>query len=195
MKKIIFLILLFSVTSSAQILKLSEARGLFMSFGVGPRMPVFTFSDRFKIGSGFDVTLSYVDSEIIPVFFYINLGYQHHPGKQEFYAISDYSSISSSVIVLNSGIRLYLPPIIKNFVILMPVVEGGFALSNWSNFYQFKIDTNKPDINENITKAGFQVGAGFSMFLMDVMLTYNYFSDNQYLSLDLRVRIPIFVKY
>ncbi len=195
MKKIILLILLFSVSAQAQLLKLGQAKGLFMSVGVGARIPIFTFSDRFKIGSGLDVTLSYGDNEILPVFFYARLGYQHHPGKQEFYSISDYSSISSSVLLLDGGIRFYFPPIIRNYVILMPVVEGGFALSNWSNLHQFKNSTNKPDINENITKAGFQIGGGFSMFLMDVMLTYNFFPDNQFLSLDLRVRIPIFVQY
>lgn len=194
MKKIAFIILLFSVTSSAQLLKLGQAKGLFMSVGVGPRVPMFTFSDRFKIGSGVDFSLSYGDNEIVPVFFYAKIGVQHHPGKQEFYAISDYSSISSSVITFNAGIRFYFPPIIRNFVILMPVAEGGFALSNWSVFHQFKSGTNKPDVDENIIKGGFQFAGGFSMFLMDVMLTYNYFPDNQYLSFDLRIRIPIFVQ-
>jgi len=194
MKKILIIVLLCSVTSSAQLLKLGQAKGLFLSVGVGPRVPIFTFSDRFKIGSGVDFSMSYTDNEILPVFFYAKIGFQHHPGKQEFYAVSDYSSISSSMITFDAGVRFYFPPIIRNFVILMPVAEGGFALSNSSVFHQFKSGTNKPDVDENITKAGFQFAGGFSMFLMDVMLTYNYFPDNQYLSFDLRIRIPIFVQ-
>jgi len=195
MKKIFLILLFFTISSFAQVLKLGEAKGLFMSVGVGPRVPIFTFSDRFKIGSGVDVALSYGDNEILPIFLYAKLGFQHLPGKQDFYSNSDYSSISTSVILLNAGIRFYFPPIVKNFVILMPVIEGGFSLSNWSTFHQFKIGTGKLDIDENTFKGGFQIAGGFSMFLMDVMATYNYFPHNQFLSLDLRVRIPIFVQY
>jgi len=194
MKKILLLLLLGSVTSSAQLLKLGQARGLFMSVGVGPRVPIFNFSNRFNIGSGVDFSLSYADNETIPLFFYTKIGFQHHPGKQEFYAVSDYSSISSNVLSFNLGVRFYFPPVIKNFVILMPVAEAGFALSYWSVFNQFKNGTNKPDVDENIIRGGLQLAGGFSMFLMDVMLTYNYVPENQYLSFDLRIRIPIFVK-
>ncbi len=179
---------------SAQFLKLGEARGLFMSIGVGPKVPIGTFSDTRNLGIGFDVALSYTDNEYIPVFVYSKLGFQHFPGKQALYKRSDYSSISTNVITIQPGIRLYLPPLVNQDFLLMPVVEGGLSWSYFMTLHQFKVDSGKNGYDQDKNNFGFHIGGGFSMFLMDVMAYYNFILHHQYLSFDLRIRIPIFVK-
>ena len=194
MKKIFVFILFFASLTYAQF-KFGEAKGLFMAVGVGPRFPIGDMSVNQNIGVGTDVALLYTDNEFIPIFLYSTIGYHHFPGREDFYKVSDYSSFSSNVLVLSTGVRYYFKPILESIVLLMPVVDMG---ANWALFeklHQFKIDSGKNNYIEDISKLGFHVGAGFSMFVLDVMTYYNYFSGNQYLSFNLRATIPIFVKF
>lgn len=193
MKKLFLLLILFQIPLAAQGIRFGEAKGLFMSVGVGPKIPIGKFADRYNLGVGFDVTFSYTDNELLPVFFYSSLGFQHFPGRQNFYKKSDYSSISNNVIVYNAGARYYFSPLIENIVLLMPVIEGGFSFSYFETSHQFKLDRGKDDYVEQVGKIGFHIGAGVSMFMLDAVTRYNYLPDKQYISFDLRVRIPIFV--
>ena len=194
MKKILFLLLISFSFSYGQVLKFGEAKGLFMAVGVGPKFPIGDFGDKNNIGVGFDVTFSYTDNEWLPVFLYSSIGFQHYPGRQDLYKTTDYSSFSSNVLIFKPGVRYYFPPLIENVVLLMPIVDVGLEWGFFENYHQFKIDTNKPSYVEQITKFGFHVGGGFSMFLLDVITYYNYLPVNSYISFEIKVNIPIFVK-
>ncbi len=193
-KKIAFILIMISSVLSGQIFKLGEARGLFMSIAVGPKIPIGAFSDNRNLGVGFDAALSYTDNKYMPMFAYARIGYQHYPGKQGLYKRSDYSSFSSNVILIEPGIRFFLPPLFNEDFILLPIIEGGFSWGYFENYHQFKVDTNRDNFVEEVSKFGIHLGGGFSMFLMDVITYYNYFQDYQFISVNLRIRIPIFVK-
>lgn len=193
MNKYLIAVLFMVLTISAQFPQFGEARGLFMSFGIGPRIPIGDFSDNQNIGVGFNLTLSYTDNNYLPVFLYASAEFQHYPGRQDFYKRTDYSSFSSNVLSFSPGIRFYLPPLIENVVLLMPVIEGGVTFALFEKYHQFKIDRNRRNFVEEISKTGLHVGVGVSMFLMDVITSYNYLHNNQYLSFDLKIRIPVFV--
>ncbi|PKL84110.1 MAG: hypothetical protein CVV24_01695 [Ignavibacteriae bacterium HGW-Ignavibacteriae-3] len=194
MKKQILIIFLLSSAVFAQF-KFGEAKGLFMAIGVGPRIPVGNMAENQNIGVGFDVTFSYTDNEYMPFFLYTSIGYGHFPGREDFYKLSEYSSFSSNVLHVAPGIRYYFKPILESVVLLMPIVDVG---ANWALFeklHQFKIDSRKNNYVEEVTKFGFHVGVGFSMFILDAITYYNYYSSNQYLSFNLKANIPIFVKF
>ncbi len=193
MKKLLFAFLLFTQLLFAQF-KIGEAKGLFMAIGVGPRFPINTMANNQNIGVGADITFSYTDNQYIPFFVYTSIGYQHYPGKHTFYKVSDYSSFSSNVLSVTSGVRYYFKPIFEKVIILMPIVEVGANYSLLEKLHQFKLDAKKDNFVEEVSKFGFHVGVGASMFLLDVIGRYNYLPSNQYLSVDMRVNIPIFVK-
>jgi hypothetical protein len=192
--KILLLILLFSSAVAAQF-RFGEAKGLFMSVGVGPRFPIDSFSDTRNFGEGIDVTLSYTDNRLLPVFFYTTIGYQHYPGKLDFYRNSDYSSFACNMLTVSPGIRYYFPPLIENVFLLMPILDAGIHFGYIENLHDFKIDTNKESFIEDFGRWGFHFGAGFSMFFLDVITYYNFLPDYQYISFDLKVNIPIFVSF
>ena len=195
MKKLIIIFILFSSASMAQVIKVGDARGLFMSVGVGPKIPIGDFSTNQTVGSGFDVTFSYTGNRIVPLFLYTKVGYQHYPGKQSFYQTSDYSSFSTNMIFVNGGVRYFYNPLFERVILFMPIIEAGLSFGYFEKRHEFKIDRNRSGFTEDLIKLGFHVGGGISMFLLDVMGYYNYFEGNQYLSVDLRVRIPIFVNF
>ncbi len=189
MKNKIFIILLF-ITGSA--LAQSNARGLFMAVGLGPRIPVAEFSENRTMGMGLDVELSYTDISFLPVFLFAKAGYQHFPGKQSFYKISDLSSISTNLYSLSPGVRLYLEPISDKMVLLLPVLEMGITANYLQTFNYYKSGVNKSSFTERKLNFGFHAGIGFSMFMLDVMARYNHVPAAQYVSFDLSLRIPIF---
>lgn len=192
MKKIL-LILIISSNLFAQF-KLGEAKGLFMAIGVGPRFPILSMSDRQNLGVGFNSTFAYTDNKLIPIFLYTTLGYQHFPGSQDLYKRSDYSSFSSNVLVIQSGVRYYFKPMFEQVVLLMPIIDLGVEYNLYESLNQFKAGTGRENYLEDINRFGAHVGIGVSMFLLDFISYYHYLPDSQYISVDLRVNIPIFVK-
>lgn len=193
MKKIFLIILITAAACFGQGIKFGEAKGLFMSVGVGPKFPINDFGDRNNIGVGFDVTLSYTDNQLLPVFFYSTLGYQHYPGRQDLYKKTDYSSFSTNALIFAPGVRYYFPPLLENIVLLMPIADVGLEFGYLENSHQFKLDANKVSFVEDKFKVGFHLGAGFSMFMLDVITYYNYLPNNVYISFVFKANIPIFV--
>jgi len=194
MRKYFLILFLVSSSLSAQF-KFGEAKGLFLSVGVGPRFPIFEFADEQNIGIGADVTFSYTDNKILPVFIYTNIGYQFYPGTQDLYKRTDYSSFSSNVLVIAPGIRYFFKPIMDNVIILMPIIDVGLEFAYFEKLHQFKSGSGKQNYLEDVGKFGFHVGGGFSMFLLDVITYYNYLPKNQYISFNLRATIPIAIKF
>ncbi len=194
MKRIVLILLLLTSVTPAQLPKLGAVKGGFFSIGIGPRIPLGDFSISQNMGMGMTASVAYTDNSFLPVFFYGSLSFQSFSGKLSYYKKTDYSAFNVNAYSITGGVRYLFSPIVRNVVIVMPVVEGGFALSIFDKLHQFKIGSNKPDYSETITKTGFHVGVGISMFLLEVMANYEYFYANQFLSFELKLRVPIFIK-
>lgn len=195
MKKVIIILFIIIISSSAFAQKgpVDKARGFFIAVGVGPRMPIGSFSNSSSIGSGFDVELSYTDDQYLPVFFFAKVGFDQYPGSQQFYQVSDYANFSTDALPLNLGIRYYFPPLMENIVLFMPIVEASFDYTFYQKLHQFKIGSGRSNYLEDESKIGFSAGVGLSMFMLEIVTSYNFFQSNQYLSIDLRVRLPLFI--
>ncbi|VAX14971.1 hypothetical protein MNBD_IGNAVI01-1903 [hydrothermal vent metagenome] len=194
LKKVLLTAFLFTNVIYAQDFSLGQAKGLFFSLGIGPKLPIGDFSAKNGLGIGLDLTLSYADNRILPVFLYTKLGYQHFPASNDLPKISDYSSFYTNVFLILPGVRFYFAPVIKDEIIIMPIVEAGLSFGIFNNTHIFKNDSNRNNYDETLTKFGFHVSGGFSMFLLETTISYYYFPNNHSLSLDLRIQIPIFAK-
>jgi opacity protein-like surface antigen len=75
----------------------------------------------------------------------------------------------------------------------MPIIDIGAEYSFFEKLHQFKTNSGKQNFIEDSHKFGFHIGAGFSMFILDVITYYNYLPGNQYISFNLRATIPIYV--
>ncbi|MEE9431120.1 MAG: hypothetical protein V3V16_08775 [Melioribacteraceae bacterium] len=190
---ILLFILLVTSVSFSQSSSLGEAKGVLLTSGVGPRFPIGKFADQQAIGVGFDVILSYTDNITFPFFLFAKVGYQNYPGEFKFYRTTDHSNIAGNLVSFSVGARHYFTPIIEDIVLLMPVLEAGATVAYLSKLHQYKIDSGRIDMTENLTKFGFHFGGGFTLFLMDIMANYNYLPNHQFISFDVRVTIPIAV--
>lgn len=193
-RALITVFVLMTISIAAQPFGQGRARGLFMSIAIGPRFPISEFAKSHDLGVGINVEFAYTDNEYIPLFFYGQIGYEHYPGSSDYYRHTDYAAISTNAIPLNVGAKIFLPPLVNNIVLLIPTIQFGASGVMLGKQHQFKPGTLRSNYNENISKLGFQISAGFSMFLVEVMASYNYFPNNEYLSGDLRMRVPIYIK-
>ncbi|MCX7612237.1 MAG: hypothetical protein N2043_11680 [Ignavibacterium sp.] len=195
--KIYYLIICISLTSLifAQPFSTSKAEGSFLSFGVGPRMPVFDFFRNTDLGYGLNVEFSYTNTDILPIFVYASTGFDQFPGSQNFYQESDYANFHTNALTFNFGLRHYFSPLVENIVLFMPFVQGSVNYTYFQKLHEFKLDRNKTNFLEENSKIGLSVGFGFSMFLMEVLGSYNFIKSNNFLLFDFKVRIPIFVNF
>ena len=171
----------------------SKAIGVFLATGVGARLPVGQFSNSSKLGYGLLIDLSYTDSDKLPFFIFSRVGFEQFPGSQDFYQQSDYTNYSTTIIPISLGVRYYFAPLVESVVLLIPVVEASASYSYFGILNEFKSDANKTNYKQNLWKFGGNVGVGLSMFLMEIMANYTYYETNQYFSINLNVRLPLYV--
>jgi hypothetical protein len=194
-KFLIPLLLLFTISSFAIDPPVSKARGVFLAFGVGPRMPISDLSNSTDLGYGFNIEVSYTDNEYLPFFLFVNVGFEQYPGSQSFYQETDYSNLATNALPVNLGIRYYFSPLIEQIVLLIPIVELSASYTYFEKLHEFKVDTDRINYKEDISKFGITGGVGISMFMMEIMAAYHYMESNQYISVDLKVRIPLFINF
>lgn len=81
----------------------------------------------------------------------------------------------------------------ENIVLLIPMVEVSLDYTYYQKLNQFKATSTRSNFTEKNSKIGFSIGGGFSMFLMEILAEYNYYPSNQYIALDLKVRLPLYI--
>jgi hypothetical protein len=194
MKKYFFVfIILISTLLYAEKPPASKATGIFLAAGVGPRLPVGSFATSTDLGYGLNLEISYTDSDNLPFFVFAKIGYEQYPGAQSFYQSSEYSNYSTQILPVNLGIRYYLSPLVSSAVLLMPVFEIAASYSYIKNLHEFKVDSGRNNFTEEVSKFGGSAGVGISMFLLEIIASYNYFESNQYVSINLNVRLPLII--
>ena len=122
-----------------------------------------------------------------------NIGFEQYPGAQRFYQETAYSNISTNSIPLNVGVRYYFSPLLEQIVLLIPLLEVSASFTYFQVLHEFTIDSGLNNFKTESIKYGITAGAGISMFLMEIIAAYHYVENNQFVSFDLRVRIPLFV--
>jgi hypothetical protein len=92
-------------------------------------------------------------------------------------------------------VRYYFGPLLEQIVLLIPVVELAASFTYFQKLHEFKIDSDRVNFKEDLTKFGVTGGVGISMFMMEIMAAYHYMETNQFVSFDLKVRIPLFINF
>ena len=172
-----------------------KATGVFLAIGVGPRLPLGVFGSSSSFGYGFNVEFSYTDNEILPVFVFGKIGFEQYAGSTDFYQTTDYTHFSTTMMPVNVGARYYLPPILEQFVLILPAFEVSASYALVQELNEFKAGTGKSNFIDTKSKFGFSLGASVSMFILELSGNYNFFNGNQTASVDLKARLPLFISF
>ena len=192
-KYLLILLILISPASFCEKPPADKAAGFFVAFGVGPRVPLGNFANSTDLGYGLNIEFSYTDIEYLPVFLFADIGYEQYPGSQNFYQETDYSNFHTNSLPVNVGARYYFPPLLENIVLLMPIVQVSASYTYYQKLHEFEMGSGRNNYLEENSKFGFSIGTGVSMFLMELLAAYNYNPVNQFISVDLKVRIPLYI--
>ncbi len=192
---LIFIILLLCSTAFAQTKSSHKAQGFFLAFAVGPRLPMLDFSTRSDLGYGFNVELAYANTDVLPIFLFATVGFEQYPGSQDFYKETEYSNFHTNSLPLTLGGRFYFSPLIENIFLVMPLIQASVNFNYYEKLHQFKSGSGRNNFLEDESKFGFSAGAGVSMFMMEILASYNYYESNQFIAFDLKVRIPLFISF
>ncbi|HEX7357499.1 MAG TPA: outer membrane beta-barrel protein [Ignavibacteriaceae bacterium] len=195
LKLLFFSLLIISTSAFAEKPPASKVTGFFVAFGVGPRMPLGDFANTTDIGYGVNVEFTYTDNEILPVFLFANLGYEQYPGSQNYFRETDYSNFHTNSLPINIGARYYFAPLLENIVLLMPIVQVSANYTYYQKLHEFDQNLGRNNFLEDGGKFGFSAGAGVSMFMMELLASYNYLPKNQFIAVDLKVRIPLYINF
>lgn len=185
--------LLMSQSTFAEEPPVSKAFGVFFATGVGARFPVGQFANSSNLGYGLMIDLSYTDSDNLPFFVFARFGYEQFPGSQDYYKESDYSNYSTTVVPVSIGARYYFSPLVESAVLLMPILEASVSYSYFHVLNEFKSDANQTNYEEDLWKFGGTISAGVSMFILEILGSYTYYESNQYISVNLNVRLPVYI--
>ncbi|MDR3668766.1 MAG: hypothetical protein P4L35_18160 [Ignavibacteriaceae bacterium] len=192
-----FLIILLLILLPASLMAFNpqeeKAEGVFLAIGVGPRLPVGVFASSSDLGYGINLELSYTNTDYLPLFLFAKVGYETYPGSQSFYQKTDYSNFSTNTLPINLGLRYYFSPLLENIVLIIPMTEVSVCYTYYQTLNQFKPSSLKSNFTDNNSKVGFSFGAGFSMFIMEILASYNFNNANQFVALDLKVRLPLYI--
>ncbi len=194
-KYFLIIIFLFQLSVNAEQPPSGRVSGLFMSIGVGPRFPVANFSNTAGVGYGVNLEFSYTDNEFLPVFLYTKIGFEQFSGSQNFYKESDYTNYHVNAIPVSIGARYYFSPLMENIILLMPVVQISAMYCYSHTLNEFDKNSGRNNFSEDKHDFGFSAGAGFSMFMMELAASYNYLPGKQFVSLDLKVRLPLYINF
>lgn len=194
-KYLLILVFLFSPNSFSEKPPSSKVTGFFLGFGVGPRIPVGNFSNTTDIGYGLNVELSYTDNEFLPVFLFANIGFEQYPGSQNYFQDTEYSNYHTDALPINVGARYYFAPMLENIVLLMPIVQVTASYTYYKILHEFDSGAGRNNFIEKKSEFGFSAGAGVSMFMMELLAAYNYNPKDQFISFDLKIRIPLYINF
>lgn len=194
-KYLLTAVLFFTALGYAEKPPSSKASGFFIAFGVGPRIPMGDFSNTTDIGYGVNVEFSYTDTDFLPVFLYANVGFEQYPGSQNYFQETEFSNYHTNALPVNIGARYYFAPLLENIVLLMPIIQASASYTYTHTLIEYDDDIRTPNRTEDDHNFGFAAGAGFSMFMMELIASYNYLPSNQFISVDLKVRIPLYINF
>ena len=77
----------------------------------------------------------------------------------------------------------------------MPIVQASASYTYYQTLNEFDENSGRNNFLDDESKFGFSAGAGVSMFMMELLASYNYMPSNQFISVDLKVRIPLYISF
>lgn len=192
---VILLIFISSFYINAQIDNVDRsAKGVIFSAAVGTRVPLGIMGTEHAIGYGFNTSLSYTNSDILPVLFFAKMGFEHYAGSQTFLkSSSTYSAISTSLYPVNVGCKYFFTPLFRSSMLFLPFAEGGITYAYASKVYTKRVDNM--DHSYYTHNMGATVGVGLSSFLFELFTYYSFIPSNQNIGIDIRVNVPVYARF
>ena len=167
---------------------LINAGGIFLAPWIGIKFPIKAFRENSNTGLDLGVRLEFAHSKIYPVVVGIFYESQSYNGSDEFKTQNVLGEFKTGITAFGGSVDVILSKYIRSdFTIPFIVLEAKYM--------KVTRTVNPPDANLNVpgdeSLIGYSAGAGFTLFIFDIIGTYTFAQDFSTFGFKARFHFPL----
>jgi len=161
---------------------------LFIGFGGGLAVPVSKFTETAIPTFGLLGRMEFSSTGIFPFVIGAEVNYYSYNSPDEFRAINILSSYRTKILSFGLNIDYSLSKLFRSSF-TMPFLSVDVK----SNNIKREFDENRSFEGVPLTESKVSVGAGigFTLFILDFSVKYNYMKDNSFVSVTTKTKFPL----
>lgn len=161
---------------------------LFIGFGGGLTIPVSKFSETANPTFGILGRMEFSSTGIFPFVIGGEVNYYSYNSPDEFRAVNILSSYRTKILSFGLNIDYSLSKLFRSSF-TMPFLTVDVKSNNIKRDFDENRSFEGLALNESKVSVG--AGVGFTLFILDFSVKYNYMKDNSFVSVTTKTKIPI----
>jgi hypothetical protein len=162
--------------------------GIFIAPTLGFNLPMKELRNNSTYSVSYGVKLEYASISIYPVVVFAKMEFQKYPGSDAFRTLNLLNSMETKITTFGGGVYILLNKYLKsNFT--MPFLVG--EVSSYNVKRTISPDTPIDGIKVTDSKVVFGAGIGFTLYIFDIITSYNFGSEYSSLSIKTQFHYPI----
>lgn len=162
--------------------------GIFFAPVLGVDFPMNEFSSNSKYSVSFGFKLEYASISIYPIVLFGEFYSQKHQGSDAFKTLNVLNSAETKVTSIGGGIYILLNKYLKsNFT--MPFLVADAKMYNIKRTISPEVPIEGIKLSDS--KVVFSAGFGFTLFIFDIITSYNFAKEYSALTFKTQFRLPL----
>ncbi len=162
--------------------------GIFIAPTLGFDVPLRDFYNNSKYSISYGVKLEYASISIYPLVVFGKIEFQKYQGSDAFKTLNFLNSMETKITSFGGGIYVLLNKYLRsNFT--MPFFAG--EISSYSVTRVLSPDIEIPGIKKTDTKIVYSAGLGFTLYIFDIITSYNFGNEYSSLSIKTQFHFPL----
>lgn len=166
----------------------SSPGGIFITPSLGMEIPMSGISGNSNMALSLGAKLEYSSIKIYPFVLGVTFQVNNHNGSEEFKTINLLNTYTTKITSFGVSVDFLLAKFLKTkFTVPFFILEG--------KYFQIQREISPEKELEGILKdesgIGVTAGAGFTLYIFDIIGTYSYFEKNSTIGFKTRIRVPI----
>ncbi len=162
--------------------------GVFVAPFIGLDYPVTKFGDNSVYGFSYGIKLEFASKNIYPFILYGFYQYQRNPGKDSYKTLNLLNSMDTKLNTFGCGIYFLLNKYFK-YSFTSPFLIGEIKYITAKRV--ISPDNYVPELNRNESLLSYSAGFGFTIFIFDLLGTYNFAKDYSSFSIKAQFHYPL----
>ena len=166
----------------------SKPSGIFIAPLLGFDIPMRDFYNNSQYSVSYGVKLEFASISIYPVVAFGKLEFHKHQGSDAFRTLNFLNSMETKITSFGGGIYVLLNKYLKsNFT--MPFFVGEINSYNVTRI--ISPDVEIPGIKKTDSKIVYSAGLGFTLYIFDIITSYNFGNEYSTLSIKTQFHFPV----
>ncbi len=166
----------------------SSPGGIFITPSLGMEIPMSGISGNSNMALSLGAKLEYSSIKIYPFVLGVSFQVNNHNGSEEYRTINLLNTFTTKITSFGISVDFLLAKYLKTkFTVPFFILEG--------KYFQIQREISPEKELDGILKdesgIGVTAGAGFTLYIFDIIGTYSYFEKNSTIGFKTRIRVPI----